>query len=224
MGESSAKRREAEARVAREIARGANIVWMAAWFLRDENGRGLIASGTVSVAERAAWDGFLRDAAASVGAREGVDEERRRSHWNARTPPFDRESAIAYLRVCSPALRGVDRAKELSPAELQAAALSCIADGLALMFEWLGWGVYHLADDTGDPSHVEAVCRALEAQIALVAEMDPAVCARLNLRDIVRETCARVVRANALDRPVQSGWRAWRRAVLETLPRPVVIT
>jgi hypothetical protein len=218
LGESSVKRREAEAWVVREIARGANIVWMAAWFLRSEHGRGLIASGTVSVAERAAWDGILRDAAASVGAREGVDEERSRSYWNALDPSFDHEFALAFLRVCSPALRGVDRAKPLSPAELQAAALSCIADGLALMFEWLGWGVYHLADDTGDPSHVEAVCRALEAQIALVAVMDPAVRARLNLRDIVRETCARIMRTNELDRPVRSWWRALRRAVLETLP------
>ncbi len=218
MGESDAKRRETEAWVVREIVRAANIVWMAAWFLRDENGRGLIASGTVSVAERAAWDGLLRDAAASVGARRGVDEERSRSHWNALNPRFDHSRAVAYLRVCSPALRGVDRAKELSPAELRAAALSCIADGLALMFEWLGWGVYYLTDDTGDPSHAEAVCRALEAQIALVAEMDPAVRARLNLRAIVRETCARVMRTNELDRPVQSWWRAWRRTVQETLP------
>lgn len=218
MGESSVKRREAEAWIVREIVRAANIVWMAAWFLRDENGKGLIASGTVSAAERAAWDGFLRDAAASVGAREGVDEERSRSYWNALDPSFDHEFALAFLRVCSPALHGVDRAKPLSPAELQAAALSCIADGLALMFEWLGWGVYHLADDTGDPSHVEAVCRALDAQVALVAVMDPAVRARLNLRAIVRETCARVMRTNALDRPVQAWWRAWRRALLETLP------
>lgn len=208
----------------REIVRAANLVWVAAWFFRDENGKGLIASGTVSVAERAAWDGFLRDAAASVGAREGVDEERRRSYWNALDPSFDHEFALAFLRVCSPALRGVDRAKPLSPAELQAAALSCISDGLALLFEWLGWGVYHLADDTGDPSHVEAVCRALEAQIALVAVMGPAVRARLNLRAIVRETCARVMRTNEFDRPVQAWWRALRRAVLETLTRPVVVT
>lgn len=218
MGESDAKRLEAEAWVVREIVRAANLVWMAAWFFRDENGKGLIASGTVSVAERAAWDGFLRDAAASVGAREGVDEERSTSHWNALDPSFDHDFALAFLRVCSPALRVVDRAKPLSPAELQAAAISGIADGLALLFEWLGWGVYHLADDTGDPSHVEAVCRALEAQIALVAVMDPAVRARLNLRDIVRETCARVMRTNEFDRPVQAWWRALRRAVLETLP------
>lgn len=218
MGESDAKRLEAEAWVVREIVRAANIVWMAAWFLRDEHGRGLIATGTISPTERRAWDAFLRDAAASVGAREGVDEERSKSHWNARKPRFDHELAVAYLRVCSPALRGLDWAKELSPAALRAAALSCIAEGLALMFEWLGWGVYHLADDTGDPSHVEAVCRALEAQIALVAVMDPAVRARLNLRDIVRETCARIMRTNELDRPVRSWWRALRRAVLETLP------
>jgi hypothetical protein len=218
VGESSAKRRETEAWVVREIVRAANIVWMAAWFLRDENGRGLIATGTISPTERRARDGFLRDAAASVGAREGVDEERSRSHWNALDPSVDHEFAVAYLRVCSPALRGVDRAKKLSPAALRAAALSCIADGLALLFEWLGWGVYHLADDTGDPSHVEAVCRALDAQVALVAVMDPAVRARLNLRAIVRETCARVMRTNEFDRPVQAWWRALRRAVLETLP------
>jgi hypothetical protein len=216
--DASAKRREAEAWVVREIVRAVNIVWMAAWVLRDEHGKSLIASGTISVTERAAWDGFLRDAAASVGAREGVDEERRRSHWNARNPRFDHALAVAYLRVCSPARRGVDRANLLSPAELRAAAISCIASGLAVLFEWLGWGVYHLAGDTGDPSHVEAVCRVLDAQIALVSAMDPAVRARLNLRAIVRETCARVVRTNEVDRPVQTWWRAWRRAVLETLP------
>ncbi|MFO0628297.1 MAG: hypothetical protein U0325_22175 [Polyangiales bacterium] len=191
---------------------------MAARSLRVAHGRGLIVSGAISPTERAAWDGLLRDAASSVGAREGVDEARSRSYWNALDPCFDPELAVAFLRVYAPAVRGVDRAKKLSPAALQAAASSSIADGLALGFEWLGWGVYHLADDTGDPSHVEAVCRALEAQIALVAVMNPAVRARLNLRAIVRDTCARVIHTNEFDRPVQAWWRAWRHAVLETLP------